>query len=163
MKRTQDAHKAIIEFILKHRRFYLADITDSMGVERRKALRILDKFKREGYLVEVKDERIPPAWSEVGPPRRNPLFRVIGDISQRKSTRPMCDRDKIWRTIRYLRKATRSDLMRLTGCSLGTAERYTKLLENHGYVRCIGRRSKEKVWLLVKDPGPKKPYIEEPS
>ncbi len=158
---NQAAHKLLVEYVSQRRIFALSNVIDDTGIERRKALRILEKFKKEGYLSELKDDRIPPAINEVGPPRRNPRYKVIGDITQRKPNRPMCKRDKLWRTLRYLRKATRSDLMRLTGCSLGTTERYTKLLEKHGYLRSIGRRSKEKVWLLVKNTGPKKPEINE--
>ncbi len=158
---NQDAHKIIVQYILHQKRFTLSDVIRDVGVKRQKALRILEKIKNEGYLSELKDERIPPLINEVGPPRRNPQYKVIGDLSLRKPNRPVCERDKLWRTLRYLHKATRSDLMRLTGCSLGTAERYTKLLEKHKYVRSIGRRSKEKVWFLINDIGPKKPIIHE--
>jgi hypothetical protein len=152
-------HK-IIKFTTKHRRFFLADAAQSTGIERRKALRILEKFRKEGYLTKVREERVSLKLNEYGPARRNPEYKVIKDISLRQRKKGLCNRDKIWKTLRFLRKFTRSDLIRLTGCTK-TVEDYTRLLALHGYIECIGRSSHEKVWLLVKDSGPKRPHIPE--
>ena len=157
-----EAHKKIIDFISKHRRFYLSCVMISIGISRRQALQILGKFKKEGYLTEVKVERIPLKLNEYGPARRNPQYKVIKDILMRKQKLPVCDRDKIWKTLRYLREFTRSDLIRLTGCTK-TVEDYTRLLSRHGYIRSLGQHSREKIWTLVKDIGPKRPHIPEGS
>ena len=157
-----EAYKQIVEFISQQKRFYLADIMDSIGISRRQGLRFLSQLTKEGYLSELKVERIQLKLNEYGPARRNPQYKVIKDILTRQRKLPVNGRDKIWKTLRYLRKFTRSDLIRLTGCNK-IVEDYTRLLALHGYIRCIGRRSREKVWLLVKDMGPKRPRIPEAS
>jgi hypothetical protein len=150
----------IIEFITTHRRFFLSAVFEDTGIDRRKALRILEKLQAEGYLVEVREERVPLKLNEYGPDRRNPEYKVIKDISLRQRKKGLCNRDKIWKTLRILRRCTRSDLIRLTGCDK-TVEDYTRLLALHGYIKPIGRRSREKVWFLVNDIGPKRPHIPE--
>ena len=153
-----EAHKQIVDFISQHNRFYLSDIMKTIGISQRQGLQILGKFTKEGYLIEVDQKTIPLKANEYGPARRNPQYKVIKDILKRQKNYAACDRDKIWKTVRYLRKFTRSDLIRLTDCEK-TVEDYTRLLALHGYIRSIGRRSREKVWLLVKDIGPKRPHI----
>lgn len=157
-----EAYKQIVEFISQHKRFFLADIMNNIGISRLQGLRFLGKLTKEGYLSELRDERIQLKLNEYGPARRNPQYKMIKDILTRQKKLPVCDRDKIWKTLRYLRKFTRSDLIRLTGCDK-TVEDYTRLLARHGYIRSIGRRSKEKVWLLMNDIGPKRPHIPEGS
>ena len=51
--------------------------------------------------------------------------------------------------------------MRLSGCSEGSATDYTQLLEHHGYIRKIGKDGHLKVYMLVNDPGPKRPVTPE--
>jgi len=150
--------QAVIEFIKTRRIFDLIQAVDALGIDRRKVLRVLDKLTREGFLEITKTAYQRPIKDEVGPARRNPKFKRIQDISARKPARPECARDKIWRTLRHLRKATRSDLTRLTGCHPKTVEDYTLLLEQYGFIKAIGKTvNQEKVWLLINNDGPKRP------
>lgn len=152
---------AVSSFLLNHKTFKLNDVVSATGIDRRKALRVLEKFLREGFLQMVGEEKVRPARGENGPFRRNPHYRRIGDIAARqKKQRPFCGRDKIWRTIRYWRKFKRSDLVRLTGDNESTIYVYTRQLVIHGYLKELGRSGREKVLFLFKDPGPKRPIIE---
>jgi hypothetical protein len=66
----------------------------------------------------------------------------------------------MWRTIRFLRKFKRSDLIRLTGVSEDNVSFYTRKLTAQGVLKVLGRSGKEKVFFLFNDTGPKKPIIE---
>ncbi len=145
------------------RRVRLAEVVEATGLPRRPVLRVLDKLTREGYLREVADDPEPPRRGECGPPRRNPTWRIVGDVTARPGPKPHRDtlRDKMYRIIRARRRFTRTDLMVLTGASQGSAEIYTVILERHGIIRRIGKRGGEIVWMLVKDPGPNRPRLDE--
>lgn len=156
----QGPHAATIDFLHKKKIFSLEDVVTSTGIGRRKILRVLDKLKNEGFLEIVSEEKVRPGKGKHGPFRRNPRFKRIGDITKRqKKQRPFCGRDRIWRTIRFLRKFKRSDLIRLTGDNETTIYGYTRQLVIHGYLKKIGRSGREKVFFLFNDPGPKRPII----
>ncbi|MBU4316307.1 MAG: hypothetical protein KKF30_03435 [Proteobacteria bacterium] len=148
-------------FLVGHPEFFLSDLTENSGIERVRLLRVLEKFRKEGYLEIIKELKIRPQKKEVGPYRRDPRYRVIKDISSRIFKRPEYAWQKVWRTLRHLRRATRSDVERLTGCPGKTVEYYTFQLAKRGYLKAAGRRGREKVWFLVKDVGPKPPNFSE--
>lgn len=151
----------LLDFLRKRRVFNLSDVAVSSGIERKKLLRVLEKFSKEGFLQKVGEGKIRPAYGENGRFRRNPRYKVIKDITTRqKKQRPICDRDKMWRTIRFLRKFKRSELIRLTGVSEDNVSFYTRKLTAQGVLKVLGRSGKEKVFFLLNDPGPKKPIIE---
>jgi len=158
---SQKPTTAVSGFLLKHKTLSLNDVVAATGIDRRKALRVLEKFRKEGFLQTTKEENIRPARGENGPFRRNPRYQRIKDIATRQGKqRPSCGRDRIWRTIRYLRKFKRSDLVRLAGDNESTIYVYTRQLVIHGYLKDLGRSGKEKVFFLINDPGPKRPIIE---
>ena len=151
----------LLDFLRKRRAFNLSDVAESSGIERKKLLRVLEKFTKEGFLQKVGEGKVRPGIGENGPFRRNPRYKVIKKIAARqKKQRPLCDRDKMWRTIRFLRKFKRSDLIRLTEGNQSTIYGYTRSLVIHGYLKELGRSGKEKVFFLFNDPGPKRPIIE---
>jgi len=157
---SQNPTETVIKFVSCHRRFSLEDIVKYTGRNRRRLFRVLKKFCSEGFLQVTKEESIRPAAGEFGPCRKNPHYERIKDISLRqKKQRPLSDRDKMWRTIRYLKKFKRSDLIRLTGCNEGSVSGYTRKLVIHGYLKELGRSGKEKVFFLFNNQSPKRPII----
>ena len=157
----QKPTETIINFLFHRKRFCLTDVVEATGLDRRKLLRVLEKLRNEGYLEILEEEHIRAGYKEMGPARRNPRYKLIKDISDRRIKRPDNKRDKIWRTLRHLRKTTCSNLVRITGCNERTVGDYIRKLAGDGYVRSMGRYGKEKVWILVKDTGPQKPRIKE--
>lgn len=145
-------------------RVSLAEVVDASGCPRRPVLRVLDRLIRDGWLAQMEDVRTRPAPGEHGPWRRNPRYEVIRDIRLHRAavvrSRVTC-RDKIWTTLRTVRRATLSDLQRLTGCDENTCREYVHRLEQHGYVREVGKTGHEKIWALVKDAGPRRPETPE--
>jgi hypothetical protein len=95
-------------------------------------------------LVIVDERKIRPQAKEVGPYRRDPKYQLVNQILNRKPKRPVRAWQKVWRTLRHLRRATRSDLIRLTGCGYRTVEQYTVLLAKHGYIKAVGAGIRKK-------------------
>jgi hypothetical protein len=139
--------------------FVLSQVSLRTGIERRRVMRVLDRLVKEKDLEVVSDTRKRGAPGESGPARRDTVYRVIRDIRLRRdyqAERITC-RDKIWSTIRTLRRTTQSNLVRLTGCTEGVVKDYVVILAKAGHLKCTGKDRHEKVWSLVKDVGPKRP------
>jgi Fic family protein len=151
----------LLGFLPKKRRtFTLSEAAAATGIDRRKLLRVLEKFAKEGFLQIIDEACVWPRPGETGPCRRDPRYKVIKSITERKrKTRPLCGRDKIWRTIRFLVRFKISDLTRLSVCNQRTVRDYTHQLVVHGHLKELGRNAREKVFLLLNDPGPKRPII----
>jgi len=147
------------------RRITLEKLLRKTGLPRRPALRVCDKLAAEGYLEEVANNPKPLDFGEMGPPRRNPTWKIVKDkdVSERPAAKPHknTDRDKIYRIIRARRKFTRSELAILTDASDSNVDTYTRILERHGIIRRIGKQDGEIRFLLVKDPGPARPRFQE--
>lgn len=158
MKIKKNLTSGVVEFIKKRKRFSLKNLVATTGFERKQIIRILSKLCNEGYIEPIQKNNISNL-KEVKSPVNNSVFRCLKDLSLRKSIRPENSRDKIWKTLRYIKKATRSDIVRLTGCAPSTVEDYTRLLSKHNYIKKIGMQGREKVWFLVQDIGPRKPAI----
>jgi hypothetical protein len=146
-------------------RITLQQVLEAIDRPRRPVLRMLDQLAAEGYLVEISDKPVAPGPGESGRFRRNPTWQVNQekDITDRPriKSRPRNLRDKMWVVIRSRRRFVRSSLVTLAGCSLGSAETFTLLLERGKVIRRIGKDGGEILWLLVKDTGPKRPRIKE--
>ena len=149
----------------KKRTFWLSEVSRGTGIERKKVLRVLEKLRKKGFLELIEERLLPPENAgEFGPPRRDPRFELLRDIEKLrigKRTGGITCRDKIWRTLRIKRIATRGELSRLTGCSGVNVMDYLKLLEHYGYVREAGKKGREKLFALVKNPGAARPETPE--
>lgn len=156
----------VIQFLMAYRgkSVTLDQVIGGANRPRKPVLRVMDRLVREGNLEEVADDKIPPAYGEVGRARRNPTWEIIAKpILEEFLPKPTRDtvRDKVWRLIRARRRFTRKELVRLSGASLGSCEDFTKLLVRDGYLRITGKDVRQKVYMLVKDPGPKRPATPE--
>jgi len=146
----------------------LAEVVDASGCPRRPVLRVLDRLAREGWLQLLTDDRLhADNFGETyGPARRNPTYQVVQDLRLHRGyqvrARVSC-RDKIWSTLRTLRRSTPSNLERLTGGNAKAVAEFLRMLAAGGYVREVGKDSHEKIWALVKDIGPKRPETTVPS
>jgi len=64
--------------------------------------------------------------------------------------------DRIWIVIREKRFFTRRDLRVLAGATNGMVRWYTRMLARAGIIATSGRFGE---WRLIKDVGPRRPYI----
>jgi len=150
----------LLETVIQHlltttagKQITLRLVVDSLELERKQVLRVLEKLTREGYLKEVVDNPEPPRVGEVGPPRRNPTWRVIRDLATRPApNRTVNDsnRSKLWRLIRAKRRFTRHDLTVCSGISGKTVDGYVRDLTQNGYVRATGKDGQHTTYMLVR-------------
>jgi hypothetical protein len=156
----------VVQFLMEYRgkKVSLDQAMNGADRPRKPVLRVMDRLVREGYLEEIEDDAIPPARGECGPPRRNPSWRIISkpllEIAQRQPKKKTL-RDRLWLLVRARRRFTRRELQRLSGVSMASSDNFTKLLFKNGYVREIGKDAGEKVYMLIKDPGPTRPIMKE--
>lgn len=141
----------------------LAAVITGADRPRKPVLRVLDRLVREGCLEEINDDPIANRYGESGRLKRNPTWRIIKKpiAVNPKSPKRRTVRDRIWSLIRARRRFTRKELVRLCQASLGSVEDFTQLLERHGYIKVIGKDGRQKVYMLVKDVGPKRPVLAE--
>ncbi len=134
-----------------HRVVSLGQVMAGSERPRRPVLRVLDKLTREGYLVQVSDSKINPGHGECGPPRRNPVWRIVRDPSDRPAPKPRSNtnRDMLWRLIRAKRRFTKRDLVVASGVNPATVDEYVRLLERHGHIRRTGKDGRRATYLLV--------------
>ena len=72
-------------------------------------------------------------------------------------------RRKAFIAARKIEQATKLEIRwrHLESAGIGSVTDYTKLLEHYGFIRCIGKDSHQKVYMLIKDPGPVRPVTPE--
>lgn len=156
----------IVQFLMEYRGKKITLEQAMTGAERprKPVLRVMDRLVREGYLEEIEDNGISPALGECGPVRRNPTWLIISkpllEIAQRQPKKKTL-RDRLWLLVRARRRFTRTELQRLSGVSMASSDNFTKLLVKNSYVREIGKDGGEKVYMLIKDPGPTRPIMKE--
>lgn len=147
------------------KRFGLDYAMSATGLDRRKALRVLNRLERAGFLKLVDQRKEPNAYKEFGPHRRNPLYEVLKapalhPTRQKKATTA---RDVLWRNIRRMRRFTFQSLADASGCTSASAQNFVKLLVRDGWVCQDGKEARSKVFVIVNDPGPQRPVTFEPK
>lgn len=154
----------VLVFLDGQGRFTLADAVRDTGLERRQVLRVLDRLVREGRLELVDDARQPNKGShEYGPHKRTPAYCVIKDAQPMtpRQRRGETVRDRLWRSIRTLRRFTRPQLADASGVSMSSVEDYTAILAAYGYLALAERDGRQNVWVIRNDPGPCRPVTPE--
>lgn len=142
----------------------LDQIIEGAERPRKPVLRVMDRLAKEGYLLETADSTIQRGYSQFGKDLRNPTWKILKKpLLVNFAPRPKKNalRDCMWRLIRARRRFTRRELSRLSGASQGSCGDYTKLLEKHGFLRVTGNDGHQKVFMLIKDPGPTRPATPE--
>lgn len=156
----------VVQFLRSYtgKKITLSQVMDGAERPRKPVLRVMDRLVREGYLEEIEDTPIPARLGEFGKDRRNPTWTILAaPLSNITPKRPKkrTIRDKMWHLMRSRRRFTRSEIQRLAGAGVSSVEDFTKLLERDCYLRAIGKDGHQKVYLLVKDPGPTRPALKE--
>ena len=160
--------KQIIEIVLKyyHGFFSLDQVVTDSGWERAEVKHRLDRLEAEGLIKRQRETRGRNVKRPGGPAPMDILYikrkglaaRLARmDATQRKDT----GWDRIWRTIRALRRFTVNDLIQLTGCKEDSCRDFVGLLKREQFIRAINPKIKPVTWVLCKDPGPQRPRIPE--
>ncbi len=148
----------------KGRRVSLCQLIEGAERPRKPVLRVMDRLASDGYVEEVEDNKVKPGYREYGRAKRNPTWKIIKrplwETFAPKAER-YTNRDKMWKGVRALRRFSIAELMRITGVGEGSAASYIRLLMHHGFLRVIGKDGRKRVYLLIKDPGARRPSTPE--
>lgn len=150
--------KRIIEIILGYKGiFTLERATADSGWPRQEVRARLARLEREGLIRRVRETAHNNG--EPGAPIRRISYVAMKGLKKRLEEmtfqRPGTKWDAIWRTMRVMRRFTRTDLVQLTGASEANVKYYTTMLKRAGYLGRAGRTT----WILLKNTGPQRPRI----
>lgn len=143
-------------------RFYsLSQVAEATGMERKEARHRLWKLETAGLITRFRSQETP---ADRGRPVKEIYYRSTSLLAKRfheGNERPVSKMngwDRMWQALRALRRFTRSDLAQICGQSMANVTYFTKAYRQAGYLRCLGKGGSRNVkWILVKDPGPKRP------
>ena len=140
--------------------FTVAKISRETGISTADVRVVLDRLFREGLLLRIKiDPRFAPAAGLRGRPPAKLLYqkkikkRLAEKIAPKLKENTALDR--MWKVIRYLRDFTVGDLIQQAEVGRENARSFVKSLRRAGIVRNVGYKD----WALIKDTGPRRPYV----
>ena len=153
--------KDIIQACLSRRGiFTLTHIVEASGHERRVVRHYMERLEREKHIVRLSETAYPRRFT--GGIRKEIHYTVRASLKDRLRTLDITltyseSRDMIWRAIRHLKRFTKRELSILTGVNLNSVNSSTKLLQDAGYIKYVGKL----IWVLCNDSGPQRPSIKE--
>lgn len=159
MTTLKDVMKACNDFGTN---FYtLSGIAKILELDRKIARHKLGKLERAGLIRRVKEqESMLPNLSK-GRPVKEIFYRNKKGLPKKLTERfQQKDNawDRMWKAARMLRHFTRNDLAIICNANIENVRYFTKAYTKAGYLRTSQGRGREKTWLLIKDPGPQRPY-----
>jgi predicted transcriptional regulator len=143
--------------------FSLDQITKKTKMHRCEVCHVLAKLCLEGLLKRAASKMREEYQERRGRPYYDIIYRIsnknalIAKIAPRLKEETA--QDRMWKVIRYLRVFTRSDLIRTAEVSRENAKWYTKMLHRAGYLKPSKPGGPGVEWRLIKDVGPKRPYV----
>jgi len=140
--------------------FTVGKVSRMTGLSAQNVRTVLDRLFREGLLLRIK---IDPQFAPAAGLRGRPPAKLI---YQKKSRKKFAEKiapklkentalDRMWKVIRYLRDFTVGDLIQQAEVGRENARSFVKALRRAGIVRNVGYKD----WALIKDVGPRRPYI----
>ena len=145
-------------------RYYtISQIVEATGFRRAAVRHRLWKLESAGFLKKVSCRKIPLPNFSRGKPLKEVCYRnaKLQPLKEKtKGPRPLKENgwDKMWKTLRALRRFTRNDLAIICEQSIHNVRYFTKVYRKLGYIRPLSERGRNVVWMLIKDTGPKRPF-----
>jgi len=143
------SRKQIIKDIIQKRRgfFSLDQIVEQTHYPRKVVLEILDSFAMKG-------ERMVREAMRKGTVGRPGIYRV----NQPEEGEGIA-LNRMWKVIRYKGRFELPDLIKLANVKRETARSFLKSLRKGGFINPNKPTGRGVYWTLIKDPGPRRPYI----
>lgn len=121
---------------------------------------VLDRLFREGLLLRIKiDPQFAPAAGLRGRPPARLIYQKKSKKNLARKIAPKLKEntalDGMWSIIRARINFTVQDLIVLAEVGRENARSFVKALRRAGIVRNVGYRD----WALIKDTGPRRPYV----
>lgn len=146
--------------------FTLDQMIEITGLDRTEVRRALEQFSREKLVLKI--TKMPNYFKgEIAIPRGRPPLSITYHIAGKKrfakriapKLKENTALDRMWSVIRnksemdgYFRVR---DIINLANVGKENTRSFIKALRSAGIVRNVGYRD----WVLVRDPGPRRPYI----
>jgi len=161
MSKIGTVGKAILEYY-PVRFFSLDQIVGLTKMPRKSVIDSLVILSQEGLIKKVRKRRKAHILGH------SPRFSVIYKTSNKKALsariapklKEKTVQDRLWFIVRGKRFFTLRDLIVLADVKRGTARCFLKLYRRAGIIRRLKPGGPGVVWMLVKDTGPKRPYID---
>jgi len=156
-----EIRKACLSFGTNY--YTLSQVTLHTLIARDLVLHRLGKLERAGLITRVKCWETPLPGFSKGRPTKESCYRNTKLLKQKVETDPPRKPnswDKMWKTIRVLRRFTHSDLVIICQQDIENVRYFVKRYRQLGYIRQFGKRGKEKTWTLTKSVGPQRPLKE---
>lgn len=150
--------KIIGEVVLDEKGFFTVNrISQKTGLSSSDVRTVLDRLFREGLLLRIK---IDPKYA---PPRGRPPAKLLYQKKNKKKfLQKIAPRlkegtalDRMWAIIRARINFTVQDIVVLAEVGRENARWFVKALRRASIIRRIGHKE----WSLIKDPGPRRPYV----
>jgi len=145
--------------------YALAQVIETTGMERQAVRHRLWKLETAGLITRFRSREI---IAERGRPTKEIYYRNTALLSKRMKgvLKPAHMKtngwDKMWQVARALRRFTRNDLAVVCSQTMENVCAFTKEYRIRGYFRCLGGAGmRNAMWMLAKDPGPKRPIGED--
>lgn len=150
--------------------FSLDQIIEVTGLDRIGIRRVLEQLTREKLILKI-DKR--PGYMKVTNAHpypeskgRPPLAITYHVKNKKKLTERVAPKlkegtalDRMWSIIRARGRFTVRDLIVLAEVGLENARWFVKMLRRAGFVRPLRPGGPGVEWILIKDPGPKRPHV----
>jgi len=143
-------------------------IPPEAGLSAQDVRTVLDRLFREGLLLRIKiDPRFAPAAGLRGRPPAKLLYQKKSKKNLAEKIAPKIKEntalDRAWSVIRNKSRLegsfTVADVVMLGEIGRENARSFVKMLRRAGIVRNVGYRE----WVLIKDTGPRRPYVGGPA
>ncbi|HDH00336.1 MAG TPA: hypothetical protein ENG80_00810 [Nitrospirae bacterium] len=142
-------------------RFYmLSQIMEITGMGRKEVRHRLWKLEAAGLITKINCREIPLPGFSKGRPTKEICYRNTKAL-EKKAVPPRRTKDNgwdtMWKTVRAMRRFTRNDLAIICNQRIDNVRYFTKRYRQFGYIRPLKERGRNVPWMLIKDPGPKRP------
>ena len=156
---------AILEKSPGNEFFSLDQIIEITGIDRITIRRTIEKMIREKLIMKI--SRLPDYEMKKGRPQLAITY-CIGDKEKLQNRvapklKEGTAQDRMWSVIRNKSRLDASftvrDVVVLAEVKHEHARWFVKMLRRAGYLSCSAPGGKGVTWTLIKDPGPKRPYV----
>jgi len=157
---------AILEKSPGNEFFSLNQILEITGLDRIEIRRVLEQFSREKLILKL-TKRPTYLRAEIGLPKGRPPLAITYHVKNKKKLtervapklREGTIQDRMWSIIRARENFTVQDLIVLAEAKRESARWFVKMLRRAGYVRPSKAGGPGVEWRLLRDCGPKRPYV----
>ena len=162
MEKLKPVVTAIISTGLKNQFFSLDQAIKRSGVDREGVRRALERLCRDGLVRKIEFLAKEPTWK-----KGRPQVRIIYRVTNRKALEERIEpklkedtaQDRMWKVMRYMGVFSRGDLIQIAQVSEEHVRWFTKMLHRAGFIRPSKKTGPGVIWRLIKDVGPKRPYV----